>query len=167
MPFRAIVDREDVLSLRIDGESWDLLARRVKTGEDVVRMACCSGPGILKISPLGRQFFAHRAQPAQCNWKPESPEHLELKAAAYEAVVTAAGWSAKIEASGPNWRAEVLATPGKVRGGLEIQLSAQGQAKTRFREDRYEDATVLTWCLVTSRRNSGSGFGSGLRSIVH
>jgi hypothetical protein len=54
----------------------------------------------------------------------------------------------------------VLATRGKVRIAFEVQLSGQGQAKTRFREDRYEDAAVLPWWIVSSRRNSGSGFGS-------
>lgn len=166
MPFRAILDGEHVLSLRIAKEAWASFARRVKAGEDVVRMRCCNSPGIPKISPLGRPFFAHKAQPAECNWKPVSLEHIELQAAAYEAVLAADGWSGKIEDSGPNWRADVLATRGKVRVAFEIQLSAQGQAKTLFREDRYEDATVLPWWIVTSRRNSGSGFGSGLRSIL-
>src|SRR5205085_6352089 len=49
-------------------------------GESVVLTTCCGSPGILKISPLGRQFFAHKARPLNCDWNPESPEHLELKA---------------------------------------------------------------------------------------
>jgi hypothetical protein len=166
MPFRAVVDGENLLSLRIDKEAWRSLTARVRAGEDLVRMTCCQSPGILKISSRGRQFFAHRSQPVECEWKPESPAHIELKAVVHEAVLGVGGWAAEVEASGTNWQADVLATRGKVRIAIEVQLSTQGQAKTWFREDRYETAAVLPWWIVSSRRNAGSGFGSGLRSIV-
>jgi hypothetical protein len=166
MPFRALVDGQDLSSLRITAEAWSSLGRRLKAGESVVLTTCCGSPGILKISPLGRQFFAHKARPLNCDWNPESPEHLELKAATYDAVLEVGGWSATIESNGPDWRADVLAKRGKARIAFEVQLSAQGQATTLFREGRYEEAAVLPWWLVSSRKNAGPGFGSGLRSIL-
>lgn len=166
MPFRAFVDGEDVVSLHIEREAWRAFAARAKAGEDVVRMVCCRAEGIFKISPRGRQFFAHKGQPKECLWKSESPEHLELKATVHDAIRSVDGWQAAIEASGADWRADVLATRGRAQIAFEVQLSAQGQAITWLRENRYESASVLPWWIVSSRNNAGQGFGSGLRSVV-
>jgi hypothetical protein len=94
MPFRALIDGKNVVSLGIERDAWQAFAGRAKAGEDVVRMACCGAPGILKISPRDRQFFAHKSQPKACDWKLESPEHLELKAVVYDTILGVAGWNA-------------------------------------------------------------------------
>jgi hypothetical protein len=129
-------------------------------------MECCNAPGIMKVSPLRRQFFAHKATPADCNSKPETPEHLELKAVVYEAVGAADGWSAGIEVPGRHWRADVLATRGKARVAFEIQLSKQSAAETIQRQLKYQQSAVLPWWLVTSRNSAGAGFGSRLRTVL-
>jgi hypothetical protein len=128
-----------------------------------IRLECCNAHVILNRSPCGRRFFAHRNQPPECNWKPESIEHIELKAVVDDAVNATPGWSAEQEKLGPNWQADVLAIRGKMKIAFEIQVSGQGQLKTALREDRYETADVLPWWLVTAR-NAGDGFGSQLRT---
>lgn len=166
MPFRALIDGKRVISLHIESDAWRALATDVRTSKKNVQMACCGAKGILKISPLGRQFFAHGTQPKECDWKPESPEHVELKAVVHDAVQSVYGWKADIECSGPDWRADVLAIRGKARIAFEIQLSAQGQAVTSVRENRYEASSVLPWWIVTPKNNAGTGFGSNLRSVI-
>ncbi|MGO8916566.1 MAG: competence protein CoiA [Stellaceae bacterium] len=166
MPFRAVIDGGDTISLRLPRDAWRELGVRVKRGESVIEMACCHSPGIMKMSPLGRQFFAHKSQPNTCGWQPESLEHVELKAAIFDAINGVEGWQAEIEAAGPDWRADVMATRGKVKVAFEVQLSPQSGATTAFREERYRAAEVLPWWIVKAGRNSGEAFGSDLRTII-
>jgi hypothetical protein len=167
MPFRAIVDGVDTLSLDLTREDWRQLAIRVKRGASSISMECCGHPGIMKLSPLGHQFFAHKGdRPHGCNWKPESPEHVDLKAAVFHAINSVDGWRAKIEANRPDWRADVLATRGETRIAFEVQLSAQSGPETAFREDRYRESGILPWWIVKPGRNAGEAFGSELRTVL-
>jgi hypothetical protein len=80
VPFRAFVDGVSCVSTRLTEDEWQSLRARLRAGQMPIRLECCNAHVILNRSPCGRRFFAHRNQPPECNWKPESIEHIELKA---------------------------------------------------------------------------------------
>lgn len=161
MPFRAAFDGQPISARDFDEPKWTLLCARVSDTPEKLQMRCCNATAIPCISPRGRYFFRHRRQPATCDWKPESDEHLDLKAQVADAA-TSAGWVTEIEHITPKWKADVLVTRGKARIAFEVQLSAQGQSETEMREQRYRADNVLPWWIV-NRRNDGNGFGSESR----
>lgn len=164
MPFRAVFEGNGVCGLDFDEDGWKSLVERARAAPSMLIMRCCSTQGIPCVSRSGRFFFRHRSKPSNCVSPPESHEHLEMKAAVARAV-SEAGWSAEVEAQGPGWEADVLASRGRAKIALEVQLSPQGQAETRRREELYVVAGVMPWWLV-NRRNSGDGFGSELKTSL-
>ena len=48
-------------------DEWQALRLRSRS-EVHLRMPCCSTRAVLKTSPLGTRFFAHKAR-SSCNWK--------------------------------------------------------------------------------------------------
>lgn len=158
MPFRAIFDGHPLSARDFDATLWASLCAGVSDSPEKLQMLCCQATAIPCVSPRGRYFFRHRSQPSSCDWKPESDEHLDLKAHVADAV-SSAGWTAEIEHVTPQWKADVLATRGKARIAFEVQLSTQGQAETEMRERRYWASNVFPWWIV-NKRNDGDGFGS-------
>ena len=90
-----------------------------KTGKHVnLRMPCCGSQVVLKRSPLGTQFFAHKAV-GSCATAPETEAHLHLKKTVVDAA-RANGWEAVTEVLGTSplgeqWTADVLAQKGEHR----------------------------------------------------
>lgn len=102
-----------------------------------------------KISKLGLRFFAHDAARHDCPLTGETADHRLLKSA-IAAAVRQAGWTATLEATGPQgrWRADVLATSpdGARRVAWEAQLARQHEDDTLARTERYAgDGVEVVW----------------------
>jgi hypothetical protein len=140
MPLRAFIDDHEVIAPLIGDEEWDKLRRVVRTKSSSIRMACCGTGGHLRISKLGTKHFVH-AGVHNCDWAPETVYHLRAK----QDIVVAcqrAGFVPLTEVSGPDWRADVLATKGNVKVAFEVQWSGQKEEETWLRQRRYEKAGV-------------------------
>jgi len=140
MPLRAFIENHEVVAPLVGDEEWDRLRRVIRTKAATLRMACCDNGGHLRISKLGTKHFVHAGVP-NCNWAPETVNHLRAK----QDIVVAcqrAGFVAQPEVSGTDWRADVLATKGNVKIAFEVQWSGQTEEETRLRNGRYENAGV-------------------------
>ena len=143
-------DETDLEASAFDKDSWEAL--RAQAGvRHHLRMPCCPAQAVLKTSPLGTRFFAHKARGA-CEWKPETPVHLHLKKLALMAA-REAGWDARSEVTGitpggERWTADVLATKGCFKVAVEIQWSRQTDKETLRRQERYRRSGVRgVWLL--------------------
>lgn len=109
-------------------------------------MPCCDARAIPRRSAAGTAHFYHRTR-SGCDWKPESPEHIELKALV-ATLMTSYGWHAQTEVSGDGWRADVLARREDRAVAVEIQLSPQDAETTRARTARYRrDGLRCLWLM--------------------
>lgn len=111
----------------------------------------CGQPAIPKTSRLGLQFFAHTSG-AECplhTTGPETPEHLEVKAAVARAA-RSLGWEAAMEfpAADRSWIADVMVTHGERRIAVEVQWSRQPAEEFARRQKRYTAAGISCFWLV-------------------
>lgn len=146
---------QEVDAWKLSQRDWDSIRIHSKKGGTDIRMLCCGGRGVPKLSPLGRRFFAHFRRPKTCVWAPESELHIDLK---YDAVraVEDAGWTADYEFPEADWQADVLASRGRARVAVEIQISKQGQSKTEQRDIKYSRQKVLPfWITLPSTAPRG------------
>ncbi|WP_156794523.1 hypothetical protein [Herbaspirillum seropedicae] len=103
--------------------------------------------------------FYHLTTPEHCEGdKKETPEHQRLKCEVALAAI-GAGWEVETEAAERNtdtgkvkWRADVLATRGKVRIAFEIQLSNADWHDMLARQKRYETSNVRALWLVKTKK---------------
>lgn len=147
MPLRACTIRgEEVIAPLLDAATWDELVARVRGRDLELRMPCCDAEARPRVSPLGTRHFFH-ARRGDCDWKPETAEHLALKARVIE-LFGRRGWVARPEVSGDGWRADVLASDGDRRVVVEVQLSPQDAETTRERTARYAQAGLPSIWLM-------------------
>jgi competence CoiA-like predicted nuclease len=160
----------------IDPDVWDAEYRCKRPWNDGLRLECpaCGGPVYGKSShdelaqvPV---HFAHLAS-ERCPYtatRRESDAHIRLKQEVAR-IVEACGWQAQPEVPGPNWRADLLASPqladvgptGRLlnldvvyaslrerRVAFEVRVSRQSPMNTRDRSREYEKAGVeVVWLL--------------------
>lgn len=151
MPLRCLDgEGQSVCAADLASEEWQALAlenRRLRH----LRMPCCDAHVVLKTSPRGIKFFAHKAKGA-CTSAPESEAHLFLK----QMIVSAAraqGWEADTEIAGQTpsgacWKADVLARKGKHRVAVEVQFSGQTPQETMQRQEWYRESGIRgLWLL--------------------
>lgn len=141
MPLRAFIDNEEVISIEKTNEEWIELKNKVKSKKSILTLPCCGQEGFLRTSSNGLNHFVHQKSDKNCNWKPESPEHLKAKIEIIEACKLN-GWKAIPEYSEANWIADVLAIKNDKRIAFEIQWSKQTYETTKFRQARYQDSNV-------------------------
>jgi len=150
MPLRAFVNEIETISIDLDNERWSDLKKLVKSHSSVVRLPCCNQNGYLRTSSTGLKHFVHSNSRHNCDWKPESAEHLKSKIEIIEACKES-GWKAIPEFSENNWRADVLAIRGKTRIAFEVQWSRQTLEETKFRQERYRNSSVRgCWLFRTA-----------------
>jgi competence protein CoiA len=153
MPFRCLTpDGDNLHAFDLDGQTWSELREQNKQLRHL-RMPCCDASVLMKTSPLGLNFFAHKSR-GTCDTALETEEHLLLKSLAVEAALKA-GWSCATEVrdvspNGEVWTADVLATKGEHRMAIEVQCSPQTPEETLRRQKRYRQSGV--WCLWLFRR---------------
>jgi hypothetical protein len=141
MPLRAYIDNEEVISIDQTDEQWVELKKRLKSKESLLTLPCCRQEGFLRKSRNGLKHFVHLKSDKNCDWKPESAEHLKAKIEIIEACKLN-GWKAIPEYSETNWIADVLAIKNDKRIAFEVQWSRQSYETTKFRQDRYKDSDV-------------------------
>ncbi len=141
MPLRAYLDNEEVISIDQNKEQWDDIKKRLKSKDSVLILPCCSQEGFLRTSSKGLNHFVHAKSENNCDWKPESPEHLKAKIEIIEACKEN-GWKATPEFAGTNWRADVFAVKNENRIAFEVQWSKQTFEETKYRQDRYKESKV-------------------------
>ena len=176
MPLRPLVDGHGVVAPLVPAADWRVLAADLRTGRRLAVLPCCGGLAFGRVSAQGLAHFVHQRR-GECAGARESLAHLALKAAVARACA-AAGWGVEPEAEGPDWRADVLATPHlpttleDLLGGdrhrppwrvaFEIQLSRIDGVTLLARQARYgRDRVRGCWLLHPSavglRRASGAG----------
>lgn len=144
MPLTAVVDGQDVVAPFFDDTEWEALKSAVSRKEKTLVMPCCNAAGRLRVSKLGTKHFYH-TKTADCNWKPETPEHLRAEAEILNACRDA-GYSAISEKTGLDWRADVYAEKGKSKIAFEVQWSRQTLEETQERQARYKrDGITGCW----------------------
>ena len=147
MPLRALINDSEVIGPFLSDSQWECFKVGVKSRKSSVRLLCCGGQGFLRKSKLGTKHFYHRA--STCNWKPESLQHLKAK----EEILFGcrrAGFEAIPEASGGDWRADVLASRGTAKIAFEVQWSRQTLGDTLERQERYDrDGIRCAWFFRT------------------
>jgi hypothetical protein len=122
-----------VLAPLVSDEDW----KAYKYQRDIkVSLACCKSSGFLRTSKLGTKHFVHKSKTG-CDWKPETKEHLLAKSEIVKACWEA-GYEASTEVSGLDWRADVLATKGKIKIAFEVQWSPQSLQVTQERQAKYK-----------------------------
>ena len=135
MPLRSLIDGKEVIAPLLDEDEWNRLKEAVRSKESVILLPCCQRSGFFRTSQLGTHHFVHKRK-LDCDWKPETAEHLKIKS---ETVVACknAGYGVSSEVSGSDWRADVLATKGSRKIAFEVQWSAQTLEETLDRQERY------------------------------
>lgn len=134
-----------------DAASWESLAARNRK-ESHLSAECCGHRVVLKRSPLGTQFFAHRRRGA-CNFQPESREHLLAKDTIARAALSI-GWNAETEARSlervPEWIADVLCSRSdrSSRVAFEVQWTRQTLQESERRQVAYKASGVRAMWLM-------------------
>ena len=140
MPLRALVEGEEWLAPLIEDADWESLKQR-RPRPDII-LGCCGAAGYPRTSKLGTKHFVHQHK-AGCDWGPETWQHLLAKTEIVRAC-REMGYNARTEVSGPDWRADVLATKskkndrGEIRIAFEVQWSSQTLEETIARQEKYE-----------------------------
>ena len=167
MPFRAKFDGREIISITCTEAEWAgaVEASSKRRSEGLFLKCCPTTPAIAARSPKGLRYFSHKPGFERCGSDGTSPEHLELKKAALEAVRANPNWSAEPEVDGDGWRADVLARRHGVALAIEIQLSAQAKRETDARNEKFEASEVSPFWLKGGS-NVSNDFGSGLQAPI-
>ena len=140
MPLRALVDGKELLAPLVADADWESLKQR--RPRPAIVLGCCGAAGYLRRSKLGTKHFVHKSK-AECDWRPETWQHLLAKTEIVRAC-REMGYDTRTEVSGPDWRADVLATApkkhqlGYIRIAFEVQWSPQTLERTIARQKKYE-----------------------------
>ena len=135
MPLLAHVDGGAVIAPFLTDTEWEALRRAVAARTTRAVLPCCGAAARLRRSTLGTRHFHHPVR-GDCAWAPEPAQPLRAKAEIALAA-RAAGFTALPEASGPDWRADVLVTGAGQPVAFEVRWSAQSLAETEARQARY------------------------------
>lgn len=144
MPLRAILEEQELLAPLLSDEQWEELKRKkVK-----VFLPCCEVRGYLRTSKRGIKHFVH-SRKKECRFGSETWQHLLCKTEIDQACKVM-GYDVKTEASGLDWRADVLATKqgknGLIKLAFEVQWSHQTLKETEERQQKYtRDGIRCCW----------------------
>lgn len=148
MPLRAIIDGKEVISTELSSKEWTNLKRENKRSSITIVLPCCNQVGNLRTSKLGLNHFYHKTSD-NCNYKPESSQHLRSKAEIVKAC-RKNKWNATPEYSEGDWIADVLAVGHDRRIAFEVQWSKQSFEETKRRQNRYKVSDVKgCWLMRT------------------
>jgi len=135
MPLKAKIEGKAVISIGLSDDEWDNLKKVARFSKSSIKLLCCDSSPYLRISKLGTKHFVHKTK-NNCNWKPESIDHLRLKEIIFN-VCKENGWNVETEYSFNNWIADIFATKGTTKLAFEIQLSRQTDEETKRRQEKY------------------------------
>ncbi len=135
MPLRAIINGKEFIAPLIEDSEWERLKKDISASKKLIILPCCNQSGFMRISKLGTKHFVHKRN-TECSWEPESLQHLKAKSDIAIACKQA-NYEVSTEVPGPDWRADVMATKGKVKIAFEVQISPQTHEATTERQERY------------------------------
>lgn len=141
MALDALVNGEKVKSWTYSDEEWQSLRAAQRSGDVEITMSCC--PQVRAVLRAGSriQHFAHKAVPANCNWKPKSKEHERLQYIIAR-VCHEAGWEADIEVQREGYIADVLALKDDRFVAFEVQITRRPLKEIMDRHQKYIDDDV-------------------------
>jgi hypothetical protein len=140
MPLKAIHDGKEIIGELMDYQEWKDLKKKVQDGSVKLTTACC-GVECYARDRQGTRHFVHKHVGNCSTGKGETMEHLLLKARILRGCRNA-GYEVDTEVDGDGWRADVLATKGKIKVAFEVQWSPQTYEETVERQKKYEDSNV-------------------------
>lgn len=140
MPFKAKIDGKTVISIDMSDEEWNELKKNTRSKIISKELLCCGNIPYLRTSKLGTKHFVHKTK-NNCNWKPESPNHLRAKEIIFKACKEE-GWNVEPEYIFNDWIADIFATNGNIKIAFEIQWSRQSAEETIRRQSKYENDDV-------------------------
>jgi hypothetical protein len=144
MPLRALINDNEVLAPLVSDNEWEVF----KNQKPSIVLPNCGHSAFLRKSKLGTKHFVHKTAKA-CNCSSETWQHLLAKTEIVKACHKA-GYDAKTEVSGVDWRADVLATKQTskklIKIAFEVQWSHQSLEETQARQAKYErDGIRCCW----------------------
>lgn len=143
MPFKAEVNNEFVISSFLSKNEW----KELKEAKPSIRMTCCNAPGHMKRNMYGTQFFAHNSI-GNCNYQPESTEHIFLKDKIARICKENGYDIVDIERRGTDWIADVYVEHKRKKYVFEIQLSKITFDILKRRSEKYiSDGIQPVWIL--------------------
>jgi hypothetical protein len=165
MPFCAIVDGKEVISIDVPENEWKVLKKRRNKGELSVTIVGCEHHGHL-VTKGEMQFFRHDPNTLTKNCEHESIEHLRLKFNIIK-YCRSLGWDAKPEANefGRLWRPDVLAWNDEKKIVFEIQLSPISLEILKDRDKIRKESHVDTYWLLSKFPYEKNRYAEDLSSI--
>jgi competence CoiA-like predicted nuclease len=159
VPLKAIVEGETVTAPDLSEEEWTGLKLRHKKGLGIT-MACCGGPGHMRISNKGTRHFYHAAEYG-CHYEQESKEHLEIKEQIYR-VCRSENWEASVEYPSPDrsWISDVYATRDGRKVVFEIQISTISLEELEERDRKYRAGGIESYWLLENLLERSKVFAS-------
>jgi len=144
MPLKAKVNSQTVISVDYSDEGWEELKKACKSKNVFIILPCCESSGYPRTSKLGTKHFVHKVK-GDCNWAPESIDHLKLKEIIYK-TCKEKGWNAETEYKNNGWIADVFCYKGNIKFAFEVQLSRQSINHAIERQKKYEkDGVNAVW----------------------
>lgn len=150
MPIRATANTTDYIAPLMSDAEWAAMRREVTAQRLKLAMPCCGATAIPCTPRTSIRHFRHHHGPATCDWKPETVQHIAIKAE-IALVCQEIGRAVKPEFVGDGWRADVLtghaddATQPQV--AFEIQWTRQSLEVTDQRQAKYLGADVKCFWL--------------------
>lgn len=143
MPFKAYVNEKTIVSSFIPKDKWD----EIKKTKPSIKMGCCGNTGYMKRNNYGTQFFVHK-RIGNCNYQPESIEHLFLKDKIAKICKESGYDTVDVERVGTDWKADVYVEQQDKKYAFEIQLSKISLDILKERSEKYiRDGIQPIWII--------------------
>ena len=144
MPFKAKIMDKTYISIDLSNNEWNELKKIASSNRESIKLFCCDNLPYLRISKMGTKHFVHKTK-NNCNWKPESPNHLKSKEIIFKACKEE-GWKVEPEFYYNDWIADIFTTDGDKKIAFEVQWSRQTDEETIRRQQKYrKDGIIGIW----------------------
>ncbi|WJZ68633.1 competence protein CoiA family protein [Kocuria rosea] len=167
MPFKAMLDGEQIISFLLTEEDWALCRATSKKDPDKLVLPDTRVPCFGRTSSKGLRHFVRRAgTEPEGETAPESWQHLMLKKLVAEQALSL-GWEVDVEvpAPGGEWVADTMMTKGNRRVVIEAQWSQQTLDEYQRRQQRYTEAGIECWWITRHNMNKSDGLRRELPMI--
>lgn len=143
LPFKAYVNDKPIVSSFISKDEWD----EIKKTKPSIKMCCCGNTGYMKRNNYGTQFFVHK-RIGNCNYQPESKEHLFLKDKIAKICKESGCEIVDVERVGTDWKADVYVEQQDKKYAFEVQLSKTTFDILKERSEKYiRDGIQPVWII--------------------
>lgn len=167
MPFKAMLNGEQVISFLLTEEEWTECRAASKKDPDKLVLPDTCVPCFGRTSSKGLRHFVRRAGTGpEAETAPESWQHLMLKKLVAEQALSL-GWEVDVEvpAPGGEWVADTMMTKGDRRVVIEAQWSQQPLEEYQRRQQRYKEGGIECWWITRHDMNKVGGLRRDLPMI--